>query len=379
MSAGFATLVPAAGEVRLRVAAAGDIGVIGAARARAAASGWDAALAGLAPGFAGADLGFANLEFPLGAAGDVRPGRSSEFRHDPELLPALARAGVRVVSLANNHILDCGPAGLTRTLAACATAGLATVGAGRTLAEARRPAALEVRGRRVVVLGFAEGVEFAARDDRPGVAPLDRDLVREDLRRWRAEAATLIVSVHWGSMYVDFPPPRVLETAQVFEEEGADLVLGHHPHVLQGWRRRGPTLTVFSLGDAAFNPRAGDFEATVASERRRETAVFRATIAATPGLECLPLTLDDDGLPGPLAGDPAPRLARIAALAAGLDDAAARFASDSAPTLLRYELASLGHHLRRGRLDKALRLVAAFRPRHLPVLWQALRRGGRER
>jgi hypothetical protein len=67
------------------------------------------------------------------------------------------------------------------------------------------------------------------------------------------------------------------------------------------------------------------------------------------------------------------------ALGAGLEDAEARFASDSAPQLLRYELASLGAHLRRGRLDKALRLVASLRPRHLPVLWQALRRGGRAR
>jgi hypothetical protein len=169
----------------------------------------------------------------------------------------------------------------------------------------------------------------------------------------------------------------VHELARIFEEEGADLVLGHHPHVLQGWRRRGRTLTLMSLGDAAFNPRAGDFEATVASDRRREAAVFRARVAATPGLECLPLTLDDDGLPQPLAGDPTPRLERLRALAAGLEEGAARFAADSAPQLLRYELASLGHHLRRGRLDKALRLLASLRPRHLPVLWQALRRRGK--
>jgi poly-gamma-glutamate synthesis protein (capsule biosynthesis protein) len=372
-------LLEPAGPVRLRIAAAGDVGVIGSARERARREGYDAALAALAPALGGADLGFANLEFPIGEAAWVRGGRAPEFRHDEALPAALQRAGVCALSLANNHMMDCGERGLLRTLECCANAGLAVAGAGRTLEEARAPAWLEAGGARVALLARAVASSDAARAAAPGIAPLERERLREDLARWRPEAEVLVVSVHWGSMYVDYPPPRVLEIARAIEDEGADLVLGHHPHVLQGWRRRGRTLTLFSLGDAAFNPRAGDFEARVASATRRESAVFTALVAEEAGLECAPLTLDDDGLPGPAgAGAPA-QIERLVRLAAGLDEAGARFASESAPRLLRYELESLGEYLRHGRLDRAARLIGSIRPRHLPMLWQAITRGARSR
>jgi poly-gamma-glutamate synthesis protein (capsule biosynthesis protein) len=111
-------LLEPVGPVRLSLAAIGDVGVIGSARARAAREGWDAVFAAVAPALRAADLGFANLEMPVAEAGQVRPGRSPEFRHDAQVLPALARAGVRVLALANNHIMDCGPRGLEHTLSA---------------------------------------------------------------------------------------------------------------------------------------------------------------------------------------------------------------------------------------------------------------------
>src|SRR5207244_2539374 len=160
-------LIEPRGRVRLRLAAAGDIGIVGSARIRARHEGYDAPFAALAPVFAGADLGFVNLEFPIAGAGQVRPGRSAEFWHEPDL-------------------------------ASGATAG------------------------------------DGARTDAPGIAPLEAAIVREDLARWGGEATVRIVSVHWGSMYVDYPPPRVLELARVLAESNVDVVLGHHPHVLQG-------------------------------------------------------------------------------------------------------------------------------------------------
>ncbi|HYM80222.1 MAG TPA: CapA family protein, partial [Candidatus Limnocylindria bacterium] len=107
------------GEVRMRIAAIGDVAVIGSARARARRDGYDAVLEALGPGLRAADVGFANLEMPVGAPEWVRPGRAPEFWNEPDLIPALVRAGVHVVSLANNHLMDCGPRGLERTRAAC--------------------------------------------------------------------------------------------------------------------------------------------------------------------------------------------------------------------------------------------------------------------
>jgi poly-gamma-glutamate synthesis protein (capsule biosynthesis protein) len=274
-------------------------------------------------------------------------------------------------------MLDCGVAGLEQTRAACAAAGIATVGAGASLAEARRPACFEVKGVRVVVLAYATPSEQQARADRAGVAPLEDGLLREDLTRWRSRADVLVVSVHWGSMYVDYPPPRVVETAELLAGLGADLILGGHPHVTQGWRRRGRALTLFSLGDLVLDPAAGDFEARVASEARRESGVFTALMAEEPGLELAPLTLDPDGVPQPAGERAEQQRARLERLSAGLDHAAERWAAECAPVLLRYELQSLGTYLRQGRIGRIAKLLAALRPRHLPLLWQALRRARR--
>ncbi|MBI1796794.1 MAG: CapA family protein [Candidatus Eisenbacteria bacterium] len=373
-------LIDPAGAVRVRIAAAGDIGVVGTGRARARREGFATPLAAIAPVFAAADLAFANLEFPVAEPGWVEPGRSAEFWHDADLIPALARAGVRVVSIANNHIMDCGPRGLARTREACAAAGIATVGAGSDLAAARAPAWFAVGGERVMVLAYAApgAPGDVARGDAPGIAPLEADLVREDLARWGGEATVKIVSVHWGSMYVDYPPPRVLELARVLADAGVDLVLGHHPHVVQAFDRTGRTLTLYSLGDGAFNGGAGDVRASVGAETRLGSAVFTALIAETPGLEMTPCVLDPDGFPRAATPAEAEEIrGRVTGLAASMRDAAERFAAQSAPQLLRYELELIGAHLRHGRFDRIVRIMGSLRPRHLPILWHAVRRARR--
>jgi poly-gamma-glutamate synthesis protein (capsule biosynthesis protein) len=363
------------GATLLTVSALGDIGLVGGGRARARREGVDAAFAALAPGLRASDLGFANLEMPFGRAEWVRPSRTAEFWQDAEVAQGLARAGVRVVSVANNHAMDCGTRGLERTLEACRAAGLATVGAGVDLEAARAPARLSVKGLRIIVLAYAATHGDAAGPGRPGVAPLDATLVREDVERWRPEADVLVISAHWGSMYVDYPPPRVLELARAMEEQGADLILGHHPHVLQGFRRRGRCLTLFSLGEAAFNSRSGDFHAQLASELRRESAVFRVTLAEEHGLEIEPLWLDADGFPTPADPAVATRIAeRLARISDRLEEAATRYHSESAPQLLGYELQKLGHYVRQGRFDKIARMIGTLRPRHVPMLWHAVRR-----
>ena len=359
---------------RLTIAAIGDVGLVGSGRRRAARDGWEAPFAALAPRLAAADVAFANLEFPVGEPAWVKPGRSAEFFHDAEVPAALARAGVRVVSLANNHMMDCGPRGLARTREACHAAGLLTMGAGGTLAGAREPARLVIAGQRTVWLAYATATADAATAERPGVAPLDAALITEDLERWRPEADVLVVSAHWGSMYVDYPPPRVRELAELLAEHGADLVLGHHPHVLQGIEQRGRATVLYSLGDAVFNAKAGDFHAEVGALARLESAVITVRFSeGAPRVDVAPMRLDADGYPGePEPGEKAAQERRLAGLSAGLADAARRFALESAPSLLQYELQSLGTYVRQGRWDRVAKLLGSVRPRHLPLLWQAV-------
>lgn len=371
-------LLEPAGEVRMRIAAIGDVAVVGAGRRRARADGWDAPFAAYAPVLRAADLGFANLEMPVADPGWLLPDRSQEFWNDAEVPAALVRAGVGVVSLANNHMMDAGPRGLARTREACEAAGLAMAGAAEDLERARQPARLTVRGRRVVLLAYAAGERDAAGPGRPGVAPLDAAVIREDLARYRGEADVLIASVHWGSMYVDYPPPRVIELAEALANGGADLLIGSHPHVTQGAHRLGKTLVLYSLGDACLDPRAGDFEAKTASDSRRHAAVFTALVADAHGLDVEPFVLDDDGCArAPSPDEAAAGADRVRRLSDGLGDALGRFRRESAPQLLRYELESAGQYLRQGRIDRLAHLIAGIRPRHLPLIWQALRRLGR--
>ncbi len=359
------------GAPRLTVAAVGDVAVVGGARVRARTAGHDAVLAAIAPAMRAADLGFANLEMPIAPQEWVRPGRSREFWQDAEVAPALARAGVHVVSLANNHVMDAGPRGLERTLATCAAAGLATVGAGADLTQARAPARLERRGRRIAVLAYATPSPDAAAPARPGFAPLDPALVEQDVTRCRAEADIVIVSVHWGSMYVDDAPEPVRRLGRRLLGWGADLVIGTHPHVMQGWAGEGGGLVLFSLGDAVFDPAAGELPAGLVPAARRASAVFRVTLAERPGLTLEPLMLDDAGVPRAAdAGEAGAIRDRLAPLAAAGFDGDPAAAARSARSLLRYELASALAWLKRGRLDRVARLIAGIRPRHVRLLWR---------
>ena len=289
---------------------------------------------------------------------------------------ALARAGVKVVSLANNHMMDCGPQGLRATLDACNAAGLVTVGAGVNLAAALEPARFTVRGQRVAVLAFSQTGADAATVDAPGIAPLETARVVECIAQARATADLVLVSVHWGSMYVDYPPPRVMEQCKAILAAAPDAIIGHHPHVLQGAERRARTAVLYSLGDAVFNCHAGDFHAQVSAEVRLESAVFTILLAREAhGLDAQPLFLDEDGFPHRVDGERlAAQTARLQNLSTGLADAAARFAAEGAPRLLQYELQSLGTYLRQGRWDRVVKLLASVRPRHLPLLWTAVTR-----
>src|SRR5262249_46937342 len=156
-------------------------------------------------------------------------------------------------------------------------------------------------------------------------------------------------------------------------------VVGHHPHVLQGIERRGRALVAYSLGDLAFDPSAGRFRAEVGREKRRQGGVATLALASgTHGLRFAPLSQDGDFVPR--SPDPAEAqgiLDRLRALSAGLAEGRERFARNSGPELVRYELQSLVDKLRRGHVGEAAKLLLAVRPRHLPILWSWVMRGGR--
>jgi poly-gamma-glutamate synthesis protein (capsule biosynthesis protein) len=200
-------------------------------------------------------LVLANLEIPFCAAAlPPRPKAGPPLRGDPALLPALAAAwpGL-VVSLANNHTMDFGVAGLAATLSSVRAAGLRPFGAGPTLADAAAPLIVDHAGLRLGLLAATDRWFGVADSAEPGVSPLDPSLV-DRIRQLRATTDRVIVSVHGGGEMSPWPSPQCQQTLRAFIVAGADVVHAHHPHVPLGWERWHDGWIFYGLGNTLINP-----------------------------------------------------------------------------------------------------------------------------
>ena len=218
-----------------------------------------------------ADLFVVNLECPFTERGEKLP-KNFNFRAKPELVGILTAGGVDVVSLANNHLMDYGAQGLLDTLDTLDAAHIPYFGAGRNMAEARRPAIVTVEGQRVALLGYfflgTRNIEPAgvyATETTPGVAGHFSDVVlmeqmlREDIAAARAQADIVLPYFHWGREGTYTPEPYQIQLAHAAIDAGASGVLGAHPHVLQAMELYQGKPVVYSLGNFVFggnwNPR----------------------------------------------------------------------------------------------------------------------------
>jgi poly-gamma-glutamate synthesis protein (capsule biosynthesis protein) len=211
-----------------------------------------------------ADLAMVNLESAVTERGTPeakeleRPDARYWFRTTPAALDVLARSGVDVVSVANNHGADYGPQGLADTLRAARRASLALVGAGRDRDAAFAPYVASIGDARVAVLGAdASRLEdrspvWRAGPDSPGLAaargPRPRHLVAA-VRRAADSADVVVVYLHWGEEYAGCPSPLQRSAAAALAEAGADVVVGSHAHVLLGAGMLGDTYVDYGLGN----------------------------------------------------------------------------------------------------------------------------------
>jgi poly-gamma-glutamate synthesis protein (capsule biosynthesis protein) len=204
----------------------------------------------------GGDVAVVNLEGPAPDDFSYHPS-GFVFTMDPALLDGLDRAGIDVVSLANNHIMNAGPKGLAGTVRNLDRIEVLHTGAGRDLAAARRPAQVEAAGVRIAVLAYdAVASEHHATRSRAGSAPLRLSVVRADISAARADGAEVVVVVpHWGREYTDRISPQQDELARDLVDAGADLVLGAHSHWAGPLEIIDGRLVVYSMGDLVFDLR----------------------------------------------------------------------------------------------------------------------------
>ncbi|MBW3657065.1 MAG: CapA family protein [Actinobacteria bacterium] len=242
------------------IAFAGD--VHGEQQIAAALAEGTALLDEVTPVLSAADLAIVNLETPVGSAG-APSDKTYSFRAPPALLPALAAAGVDVVSLANNHALDRGVAGMRETLALADATGLVGVGAGEDVATAYAPAVFELGGMRIAVVGLSRVLPvpgWAASAGTPGLASAyDVPRAVDAVRAARAVADHVVVVVHWGTERLLCPDESQVELAGALHGAGARVVVGAHPHRIQGIARPRPDqLTAFSLGNFLWYAAGGE-------------------------------------------------------------------------------------------------------------------------
>jgi len=201
-----------------------------------------------------ADLAFCNLECPLSVRG-VKINKPYCFKADPSTVKCLTNAGFDIVSLANNHAMDCSRTGLVEMMQFLEEPGIRHTGAGDTLADASLPTIVEVNGLRIAFLArntlFPEGVWL--RPNAPGIAPLEPDTIEAEVADAARRADVVIVSLHWGVEYRTQPKESQRELARKLVDAGANLILGHHSHVPQPIEEYHGGVIAYSLGNFLFD------------------------------------------------------------------------------------------------------------------------------
>lgn len=263
----------------------------------------------VAPILRRATLAMANLEGPLSDRGK----QLNMFRGDPRFLEGIQYAGIDLVSLANNHIMDYGTVAFLDTMERLTAAGVMYVGAGTNLTKARQGRLLNLGGVKVGFLAYTElGPGFtytrapqhwAATPELPGVTPARPDYLSEDIARLKTQADLVVVSIHWGQEYAHYPTAKQQYLGKSALAAGADLVLGHHPHVIQGLAVTEEGIIAYSLGNFIFDQKPDATRQGLLLEAAGDRLGIRQ-------LRCTPLVIASEQ-PQVAEGDTARRIMKL--------------------------------------------------------------------
>jgi poly-gamma-glutamate capsule biosynthesis protein CapA/YwtB (metallophosphatase superfamily) len=288
-------------QSRLKLMAVGDIGFIGEVSRNIDAYGPEHPFKYVEPILSQGDIIFGNLEKPF--TKNQRPFSnylSKSSIANTKGVDSLVHGHFNILSLGNNHILDFGGEGLADTIDLLDEKGIKYVGAGFNLTEARQPVIIEKRGIRVGFLAYARQSDNTAGKGKPGAAPLDyKNIISKDISELKKKVDVIVVSLHFGLMYTDYPTTEDREMAKRIIECGASLIIGHHPHVIQGFERYQNGVILYSLGEFIFDSRAGNVHVGWAENKRRETIILCGDLSRNGVLDfdVIPIVINDSCQP----------------------------------------------------------------------------------
>lgn len=235
------------------------------------------------------DWVFANLEGPLTNEGEPIVKKRYLFRSPPDKVAhALAQAGFNVVSLANNHAMDYGYEGLQHTIDVLNQVAITHVGVGVDQNAARQYVVLKKKGLRLAFLAYSLTFpkEFWAKDNHPGTAFGHEKHIRADVQRAATEADVVVVSFHWGGEGTTKLRNYQKKLGRSAIDAGATVVLGHHPHVLQGIESYSNGIILYSLGNFVFGSYSKCATRSVVARLEFEESVPKR-------LELIPINVDN--------------------------------------------------------------------------------------
>ncbi|HJB07624.1 MAG TPA: CapA family protein [Candidatus Enterocloster faecavium] len=227
-----------------------------------------------------ADLFMVNEEFPFSTRGEAAPDKQYTFRLPPERVSIFQEMGIDLVTLANNHALDFGTDALVDTLDTLDGAGISHVGAGRNLEEAKKPVIVELQGKTIGFLGASRVIpetSWNASSSKPGMlVTYDPSMTIQEIEKLDQNCDYVVVYVHWGIERAEHPEEYQRAMGKQYIDAGADLVVGSHPHVLQGIEYYKGKPIIYSLGNFVFGssiPRTALLKAELGSGQEKLTLI----------------------------------------------------------------------------------------------------------
>ena len=204
-----------------------------------------------------ADILFGNLEGPISNKGK-KVGSIYSFRMNPKAIEGLKYAGFDILSLANNHMFDYQRVAFEDTMRILEENGIDYLGAGFSAKEAFSPKITEIKNTRIGFLAYTNLGPEAWRATKGGsgiawVSEKDIEKIKEDIGEAKQKTDVLIVSLHSGEEYATNTTPSQISLARAFVDAGADLVVGHHPHIIQEIEKYKDGWIAYSLGNFVFD------------------------------------------------------------------------------------------------------------------------------
>lgn len=201
-----------------------------------------------------ADILIGNLEGPISDKGQ-KVGSIYSFRSNPAATDGLTFAGFDILSIANNHVFDYGRMAMEDSFLRLKENGIDYIGGGFNESEAYSPIVKEIKGVKIAFLAYTNlgSPNWAARDDKSGIAWLEKEKMEEEIKKAKDKADLVIISFHYGEEYAAEPNQFQISISQTAIDAGADLVVGHHPHVVQKVEQYKKGWIAYSLGNFVFD------------------------------------------------------------------------------------------------------------------------------